>query len=195
MKGRTESALVVVRKNAIFATRWLVKRCNRQSVKKHPFASVMITGFTVLLLISLTVTPEGRIIPLGKEMIAAFELLKSTPTGRELIEEVEKSTRGSIVYMMLGNTEEHDLQDYHRSTVRGVTRSYFKLFSSTYTPSGILIHTNQDLTDSHPSEIVKNIAFELENVIHSMANPGIEFGKDSPKAPVTQNMVCMELGL
>lgn len=164
-------------------------------INNNPFSAILTCGIVVIILASLLITPQGRIIPLGKEMSAAYELLKSTESGRALIRKVEKSTRGTLVYMMLGNTKDDELRDYHGLKVRGVTRSYFESFDYIYTPTGVLIYTNRDLTQGRPQEIVKNIAFELENVIYAMQYPAIEFGKDSPFAPITQKQVCMELGL
>lgn len=195
MKGRIKAELVRLLRTITIAADWIKDHFDFQTIKKNPFSAALISGFLVLLLLSATVSPRGKIIPLGKEMIAAFELLKSTETGRELIKNVEKSTKGNIVYMMMGTTESHDLTYYGGETVRGVTRTYFKSFSNIYTTSGILVYTNEDLTWGEPTEIVKNIAFELENVIYSMKFPGIEFGKDSPYALETQRQVCMELGL
>lgn len=195
MKDGIKAKLVCIRNAFISAADWTKGRIDFSTIRKNPLSVALISGFLVLFLISATATPKGKIIPLGKEMIAAFELLKSTQTGRELIKEVEKSTKGNIVYMMMGATESHDLTYYGGETVRGVTRTYFKSFSNLYTTSGILVYTNRDLTWGQPTEIVKNIAFELENVIYSMKFPGTEFGQDSPQALVTQKQVCMELGL
>jgi hypothetical protein len=169
--------------------------CSKEAFKKNPLSFVLFSGLTSLLILSMFITPKGRIIPLGPEMIAAYDLLQTTNSGRSLIKTVRKSTRGTIVYMILGTTKDNYLLDYPGLQVRGITRTRFNSFDNNHVPAGITIFTNKDITEGLPNEIVKNIAFELENVIHSMKYPGIEFGKDSPYASTTQQLVCMELGL
>lgn len=166
------------------------------SLTQSPLRTTLITGFLVIFTLSVIIPPKGRIVPVGKEMQQAFLLLKSTETGRELIQNVKKSTRGNLIYMILGTTDANNLTDLGGNKVRGVTRAYFKnAMDNNYIPQGIIVYTNKDITESLPTEIVKSMAFELENVIYSMKHPGIESGKDSPYAPITQKEVCNELGL
>lgn len=119
----------------------------------------------------------------------------ATAAWKETVKKVENNTKGTFIYLMLGTTEKNNLSDYSGRKVRGITRAYYKSIYNTYTPQGIFVFTNKDVTSGNPEEIVKSIAFELENVVYSAKYPAIEFGKDSPHAPVTQKMVCMELGL
>jgi hypothetical protein len=189
--------------NAIFALKQTVLHLPHYltslrvtSLTESPLRTTLITGFLIILILSITIPPKGRIVPVGKEMQQAYSLLKSTETGRELIKNVKKSTRGNLIYMILGTTDVNDLTDPSGNKVRGVTRAYFKnAMDNNYIPQGIIVYTNRDITESLPTEIVKSMAFELENVIYSMKHPGIESGKDSPYASVTQNEVCNELGL
>ncbi len=171
------------------------RHCTVENIKRNPLASSITAAILLILMLSLFISPRGRIIPLGPEMVEAYKLLESTETGRDLIKKVEKETKGALVYMMLSSAKDNELLQYPGLQIRGVTRAHFKSFSNIHKPAGILIYTNDDITYGQPYEIVKNIAFELENVIHSMKYPGIEFGQDSPNALLTQKLVCMELGM
>jgi len=97
--------------------------------------------------------------------------------------------------MMLSDSKENDLLYVPGLKIRGVTRAHFKSLHNTYSSSGIVIYTNRDYTYGSPEEIVKNIAFELENVAYSMKYPSTEYGQDSPFALQTQQAVCWELGI
>jgi hypothetical protein len=148
-----------------------------------------------LVLVCLIFPPKGRIVPIGKEMGQAFELLQSSKTGQKLIHQAKRATRGHTIYLILGSTNENNLMDYGGKKVRGVTRTYFHAYTNVYIPNGIFIYTNKDVTSVDKNEIVKSIAFEMENVIYSMKSPAIDPTRDSPKASDTQKLVCMELGL
>jgi hypothetical protein len=85
--------------------------------------------------------------------------------------------------------------DYNGDTVVGATRAFFKNIENVYLPNGVFIYSNKDVTESRPDYIALNIAFELENVVYVMKNPGAESGDDSPAAWNTLEKVARELGL
>ena len=161
--------------------------------KKVFYTFVALEAFTLICAISIP--EEGKILPLGRSVIEAYHLLAQSPTGRELIERVEKNTRGSFVYLTMGDTESDQMTDYHGEVVLALTRADFKYFDNMRVPRSVTVITNRDLIGTDPKEVVKSLAFELENVDYSYKNPTGRFGKDSPMARVTQAKVIQELGL
>jgi hypothetical protein len=166
-----------------------------QWIKEHVFASVLISGIIIALSGCMLMPPQGRIIPMGPEMKKAYDLLGTTSTGREIIRKVKKSAKGPPIFLTLGSTSANDLMDYNGDTVVGATRAFFKNIENVYLPNGVFIYSNKDVTDSRPDYIALNIAFELENVVYVMKNPGAESGDDSPAAWNTLEKVARELGL
>jgi hypothetical protein len=152
------------------------------------FAILLIAGGCVLL------PTKGRIIIIGPEMQTGLMLLDNTPTGKALIQKARRSTRGSPIFLTLGNTTKNDLVDKQGNTVIGVTRTYFKNIANHFVSNGVFVTSNKDIL-TRPDLIALNIAFELENVIYAMKNPGIEFADDSPFAWETLEQVACELGL
>jgi hypothetical protein len=75
-----------------------------------------------------------------------------------------------------------------------MTRTYFKNIANQFVSNGVFVTSNQDIL-TRPDLIALNIAFELENVIYAMKNPGVEFADDSPLAWQTLENVAVELGL
>jgi hypothetical protein len=166
-----------------------------QWIKEHVFASVLISGIIIALSGCILMPPQARIIPMGPEMKKAFDLLGTTNTGREIIRKVKKSAKGPPIFLTLGSTSANDLMDYNGDTVVGATRAFFKNIENVYLPNGVFIYSNKDVTNSRPDYIALNIAFELENVVYVMKNPGAESGDDSPAAWNTLEKVARELGL
>jgi hypothetical protein len=162
---------------------------------EHPITTALIAGTFVICVLSLVMPQRGTIIPIGTEMKQAYSMLQSTPTGRALINKVELSSKGNYVYMVLGTTDTNKLFDPSGRKVRGVTRAFFHVAQNNFIPQSIIVYTNRDITFGEPSEIVKSMAFELENVIYSMKYPNVVPGLDSPYAQLTQKRICDELDL
>jgi hypothetical protein len=166
-----------------------------QWIKEHVFASALIAGIIIALSGCMLIPPQARIIPMGPEMKKAYDLLGSTTTGRDLIRKARKSAKGPPIFLTLGSTKGNDLTDFNGDTVVGMTRAYFKNIENIYLPNGVFIYSNKDVCESRPDYIALNIAFELENVVYVMKNPGAESGDDSPEAWNTLEKVARELGL
>jgi hypothetical protein len=164
------------------------------TIKNHFVAS--FTCFAILLIAGgcVLLPTKGRIIIIGPEMRGGLMLLDNTPTGKSLIQKARRSTRGSPIFLSLGNTTKNDLVDKQGNTVIGVTRTYFKNIANHFVSNGVFVTSNKDIL-TRPDLIALNIAFELENVIYAMKNPGIEFTDDSPFAWETLEQVACELGL
>lgn len=165
-------------------------------LKRHyPFQSLMTSGF-ILLFITLIITPRGgKILPVDPHMVHAYSLLSKTPTGKQLIKRVKKSTAGSYIYLSLGSTEKDRLFDYYGNSVRGVTRATFEYCNRMLVPKSVTVITNSDLIGLAPRDIIRSIAFELENVDYSFRKPQFDFPEDSPRAAYTQQLVLAELDL
>lgn len=161
--------------------------------KKVFYTFVALEAFTLICAISI---PEGgKILPLGRSVVEAYHLLSKSPSGRELIKRVEKNTRGSFVYLTMGETERDELTDYNGEVVLALTRADFRYYDNMRIPRSITVITNKDLIGTDPREVVKSLAFELENVDYAYKNAEGRFGKDSPMARITQAKVILELGL
>jgi hypothetical protein len=164
-------------------------------IKEHIFASVFISGIIIALSGCILMPPQARIIPMGPEMKKAYDLLGTTATGKEIIRKVKKSAKGPPIFLTLGSTSGNDLVDFNGDTVVGATRAFFKNIENVYLPNGVFIYSNKDVCETRPDYIALNIAFELENVVYVMKNPGAESGDDSPAAWGTLEKVARELGL
>ena len=169
----------------------LLVRC----IKEHTGASAVVAGIIIIISGCMIVPARGRLIPMDQEMRTALELLRSTPTGRVIISKAGKSTRGLPIFLTLGTTEKNDLFDERGEAVVGDTRAYFKNIANCCLPNGVFIYSNKDVTCSRPHLIALNLAFELENVIYAMKNPGAESAEDSPAAWQTLEKVAGELRL
>jgi hypothetical protein len=162
---------------------------------EHPITSALVAGTFAICVLSLLMPQRGTIIPIGTEMKQAYTMLQSSQTGRALINKAELSSKGNYIYMVLGTTDTNNLFDPSGRKVRGVTRAFFHVAQNNFIPQSIVVYTNRDITFGEPSEIVKSMAFELENVIYSMKYPNVVPGLDSPYAQLTQKRVCDELDL
>jgi hypothetical protein len=165
-----------------------------RTIKDHCIASFTCLGLFIVAGGCVLLPPKGRIITIGPEMRSGLVLLENTPTGTDLIRKARCSTRGSPIFLTLGSTAKNDLVDKQGNTVLGVTRTYFKNIANHFVSSGVFVTSNKDIL-KRPDFIALNIAFELENVIYAMNNPGIEFADDSPAAWETLEKVAGELGL
>ena len=163
-------------------------------ITEHLIAIISITGLFLILSGCVLVPQKGRIITIGPEMQKGLSLLSSTPTGKKLIHKARRSTKGSPIFLTSGYTEKNGLIDKKGNSVVGVTRTYFKNIANHFVFNGVFVTSNKDFL-KRPEFIALNIAFELENVIYGMKNPGIEFSDDSPMAWQTVESVAFELGL
>lgn len=156
---------------------------------------LMSSLLLILLTVSLSIQTKGSILPVDKDVVHAFKMLKSTTSGRKLIEKVRNVTRGSYIYLTIGNTEKDKLMDECGEKVRGLTRVDFRMSGRSCSVGRVTVITNRDLVGGDVYEIVKSLAFELENVYQvfdlSCACPWV----DSPQAALTQARVIEELGI
>jgi hypothetical protein len=159
------------------------------------FATVALL-ITLFLLISIsTIHTKGSILPVDRDVVRAFEILKSTNTGRVLIERVRDVTNGSFIYLTIGNTDGDRLFDECGKKVRGLTRVDFRTTGRFCKIDRVTVITNRDLVGTDIHEIVKSLAFELENVYQAFNLSCVCPGTDSPLAPLTQARVIEELGI
>ncbi len=173
----------------------LKARIKKLNTPQKIFCTLVIVE-AIVLLCSVIIPERGKILPVGKQVVEAYRLLKKSPSGRKLIKKVEKTTRGSYVYLTLGDTDNDKLFDYHGEEVLAVTRADFKFYSGMRVPRSVTVIANRDVIGSDPQEVVKSLAFELENVNYSYKkNFHSRFSNDSPLALVTQSKVIEELGL
>lgn len=172
----------------------LKKRFRKLSLTQKVFGSVIIIE-AVVLICAVSIPEEGKILPIGRNVIKAYHLLKESPTGRELIKLVEKNSSGSFIYLTLGETEKDNLFDYDGEEVLACTRAEFDYYGNKCLPHSVTVIANRDMIGTDPREVVKSLAFELENVNYAYQQPFNECGKDSPLAAMTRAQVVEELGL
>lgn len=162
---------------------------------EHRLMSVLITGQFILIVLAFTTQRQGVILPIGKDVVSAYNLLQSTPTGKRLIKDVKSVTRGRVIFLTLGETERDDLFDECGKTVRGLTRTDFAVSGISCGIRRVTVIANRDVLGERPSEIVKSLAFELENVYQIFALSCACPLKDSPRAAITQARVINEIGV
>jgi len=187
-----------IRKQAAYMLRWGCwwgRKKMRFLQRHYPFQSLMAVGFIVIFCTLLIVPHGGKILPVDPHMVSAYSMLSKTPTGKQLIKRVKKSTAGSYIFLSLGTTERDRLFDYYGNSVRGVTRATFEYYNRMLVPKSVTVITNRDLVGMAPRDIIRSIAFELENVDYSFRNPQFDFPEDSPRAYYTQQLVMAELDL
>jgi len=152
-------------------------------------------GLVVLVaIVGMLSPPRGRIVPVGPNVVEAYRMLVSTPSGRALVSEVCKATEGDIIYVTLGATERDRLSDHTGRPARGVTRATTRWNGRRFWAHTATVIVNEDCTGGKPGEIVKSLAFELENVLHVYRHPAADGGIDSPDARLTQARILQELG-
>jgi hypothetical protein len=166
-----------------------------EMVKRHPLTSLITGIFIALFILPAAVPHQGKILPVDPYMVTAYSMLSSTKSGRQLIKRVKRSTAGSYIYLSLGSTERDRLTDYYGDTVRGVTRATYQYIDRLLLPKSVTVITNRDLVGTAPRDIIRSIAFELENVDYSFRNPQFDFSGDSPFAERTQQRVLEELDM
>jgi hypothetical protein len=167
-----------------------------QKLNTHQRLFVTFVIIEIFLLMSSILIPEhGKILPVGKNVVEAYQLLKKSPTGMHLVKRVKKISSGSFIYLTLGEPEKDDLFDYSGIEVRALTRAVFHYLGRNRIPNSITVIANKRILGSDPKEVVRSLAFELENVYYAYEERCHECGKDSPFASLTREMVTDELGL
>ena len=164
-------------------------------IRSHPFPSFMSGGFFLLMILCISIPRQGRILPVDQYTVDAYSILCKTSTGKQLVKRVKKSTAGSYIYLSLGTTDKDRLIDWYGDTVRGVTRATYESYNRQMLPKSVTVITNRDLVGTAPRDIIRSLAFELENVEYSFRNPQIDFPADSPLARYTQRQIMKELDL
>jgi hypothetical protein len=171
------------------------KRLLLQFIREHIVFSSFFAGILVMASGCIFLPQQGRIITMGPEMRNAFDLLSSTQTGRRLVQKASKSTRGAPIYLIRGTTGGDNMVNPKGDTVLGLTHACFKSICSQYTPNGIFIYSNKDLSGPRVDIIALTLAFEFENVVWAMHYPAMEYSTDSPEAQKALEKVALELGL
>ncbi len=156
---------------------------------------IMSSLLLILLSVSVSIQAKGSILPVDKDVVRAFKMLESTTSGRKLIKKVRNVTRGSYIYLTIGNTERDNLMDECGEKVRGLTRVDFRMSGRSCSVGRVTVITNRDLVGGDVYEIVKSLAFELENVYQVFDLSCTCPWMDSPQAPLTQARVIEELGI
>ncbi len=174
--------------------RYLLSSMAKLSIPKRIVLSLVIVE-CIVISAAFAVPELGILLPIERNTQEALAILEKSPTGRNLIQRVRRKTAGNFVVLTSGNTESDNLIDYSNRAVKALTRSEFRYYNALKIPKRVTIYTNRDIVGSSPKEIVKSLAFELENVIHAYSHSHGPFGKDSPRAALTQKLVCNELGL
>lgn len=174
-----------------------IRRLATVRVCRASRAEMVVWGLVSLELLIFAVgvvtPPLGRLVPVGRGVVQALALLDETPSGRRLIRDVRRASRGDFIYLTLGETSKDRLYDGAGREVRGVTRAVSLHDGRRYAVRHVTVITNRDITGAIPQEIVKSLAFELENVVQIYRKPWAMSGMDSPMAPITQRRVLNEL--
>jgi hypothetical protein len=165
-------------------------------IAAYPYPSIAVTVAVLAFLMLMAVFPHGgKLLPTDPYVIDALSLLNTTEAGKDLIKRVKKSSRGSFIYLSLGSTARDHLIDHHGDTVRGVTRVTYDISDRLVLSKSIAVITNRDLVGTAPRDIIRSLAYELENVEYSFRNPQLDFPGDSPIARQTQKKIMEELKL
>jgi hypothetical protein len=167
----------------------------RQLIITYPHQSITISVIFVFLTLLVAIPREGALLPADPNVVKALSLLSTTETGKDLIKRVKKSSAGSFIYLSLGTTTTDRLVDKYGDTVRGLTRVTYALTARSAYPQRVAVITNKDLVGTAPRDIIRNLAYELENVEYSFRNPQLDFPSDSPIARQTQKKIMEELNL
>jgi hypothetical protein len=177
-----------------------VRRFRRLAVRRFCRATAAelalwgLIAFELLVFVAGVATPPlGRLVPVGKGVSEALQMLSDTPSGRRLIRDVRRRAGGDYIYLTLGETEKDRLFDCYGREVRGVTRAVSLQSGRRFRVRHVTVITNRDVTGGHPTEILKSLAFELENVLQVYRHPWTASGRDSPMAAATQERVLQEL--
>lgn len=169
------------------------RRWNRRSTAPEKAVWAFMVLEVVVFVAGVCMAPMGRLVPVGSSVREALETLEATPSGRRLVRDVRKASRGDFIYLSLGETERDRLYDYLGREVRGVTRAVTLYDGRRYRVRHVAVITNRDVTGADVGEIAKSLAFELENVLQIYRRPWSTDGMDSPMAAVTQARVSREM--
>jgi hypothetical protein len=164
-------------------------------ISTYPYQSLAVCTSGVFLLLLFATPHEGALLPADPHVVKALSILSTTETGKDLLKRVKKSSAGSFIYLSLGTTANDHLIDPHGDTVRGVTRVTYGLTDRSVLPRRVTVITNRDLVGTAPRDIIRSLAYELENVEYSFRNPQLDFPSDSPNARQTQRKIMEELKL
>jgi hypothetical protein len=165
----------------------------RLFIASYPYQSIGTSAVLGFLLLMMAVPQEGELLPTDPYVVNALKLLKTTEAGKDLIKRVKKSSSGSCVYLSLGSTGRDRLINPQGDTVRGVTRVTYEVSNRSILSKKVAVITNRDLVGIVPRDIIRSLAFELENVEYSFRNPQLDFPSDSPVARQTQEKIMEEL--
>ncbi len=163
-------------------------------VPEHRTVVITFLSISIMAGFYFSVQSRGSVLPVDKDVMRAFSILQSTNTGRKLVKKVRNSTRGSYIYLTIGDTERDNLMDEAGEKVRGLTRVDFRMTQSSCSVRRVTVITNRDMVGRDVYEIVKSLAFELENVCQVFNLNCACPWRDSPDAPLTQARVLEELG-
>jgi len=164
-------------------------------LKDNPLIAFIGIVFFTISIAAASIKPQAKIIPVGKEMVSAYKLLNRSETGVDLIKRVKKNAKGYYIYLTLGETEFDNLIGPWGEEARGVTRTKVCKNGMTCLVNQMSVITNKSVTRSRPCEIVKNLAYELENILYVHGGTCRCPGSDSPHARRTQYKIIKELGL
>ncbi len=165
----------------------------RLFIVTYPYPSIAASAVLAFLLLMAAIPRNGELLPTDPYVVDALSLLNTTEAGKDLIKRVKRSSRGSFIYLSLGTTARDRLIDSRGDTVRGVTRVTYELNDRLILTKSVAVITNRDLVGTAPRDIIRSLAYELENVEYSFRNPQLDFPKDSPIARETQEKIMEEL--
>ena len=167
----------------------------RLLIIEYPVPSIVASAVLAFLILVVAIPREGALLPADPYIVNALSVLSTTETGKDLISRVKRSSAGSFIYLSLGTTATDHLIDLHGDTVRGVTRVTYSMSDRSILPRRVAVITNRDLVGTAPRDIIRSLAYELENVEYSFRNPQFDFPSDSPLARQTQMKIMEELNL
>jgi hypothetical protein len=125
-----------------------------------------LVAFELLVFtVGVVAPPLGRLVPVGKSVVEAYDLLRETPSGRRLVRNVRRSAKGDFIYLTLGETEKDRLFDGCGREVRGVTRAVSLRAGRQYRVRHVTVITNRDVTGRAPEEIVKKEQRKYDELI------------------------------
>jgi hypothetical protein len=165
----------------------------RLFIAAYPSPSIAASVVIVFLTLLMAFPPQGELLPTDPYVVNALTLLNTTKAGKELIRRVKRSSPGSFIYLSLGTTAKDHLINHQGDTVRGVTRVTYEISDRLILPKRVAVITNRDLVGTVPRDIIRSLAYELENVEYSFRNPQLDFPSDSPIARQTQEKIMEEL--
>jgi hypothetical protein len=161
--------------------------------RQRPFITGIIAVQILTIIVALSLPRRANILPVGKEIVEAYELLGKTRTGRKLISRASQAASGSYIYLTVGDTEHDRLFDYSGEPVRALTRAVVRPGSGKCLVNRATVISNRNLLRSNVTEIAKSLAWELENICHLYGATCGCPDSDSPRAFATQRRIAAEL--